>query len=64
LALFVRDKPLTELGSLSSKDNVDLKIVEPAYTSKKAKETVCRELGINVHLGAACMIARRGLGLF
>ncbi|WP_289423719.1 IS200/IS605 family accessory protein TnpB-related protein, partial [Faecalibaculum rodentium] len=46
------------------KDNVDLKIVEPAYTSKKAKETVCRELGINVHLGAACMIARRGLGLF
>ena len=46
------------------KDNVDLKIVDPAYTSKKAKETVCRELGINVHLGAACMIARRGLGLF
>ncbi len=46
------------------KDNVDLKIVDPAYTSKKAEETVCREYGINVHLGAACMIARRGLGLF
>lgn len=46
------------------KDNVDLKIVNPAYTSKKAKTTVCKELGINVHLGAACLIARRGLGLF
>ncbi|WP_217947114.1 IS200/IS605 family accessory protein TnpB-related protein [Faecalibaculum rodentium] len=46
------------------KDNVDLKIVDPAYTSKKAEETVCREHGINVHLGAACIIARRGLGLF
>ena len=46
------------------KDNVDLKIVDPAYTSKKAEETVCREYGINVHLGAACMIARRGLDLF
>lgn len=46
------------------KDNIDLKIVDPAYTSKKAEETVCREYGINVHLGAACMIARRGLGLF
>ena len=46
------------------KDNVDLKIVDPAYTSRKAKETVCKEYGINVHLGAACMIARRGLGLF
>ena len=46
------------------KDNVDLKIVDPAYTSKKAKKTICKELGINVHLGAACMIARRGLGLF
>lgn len=46
------------------KDNVDLKIVDPAYTSKKAKTTICKESGINVHLGAACMIARRGLGLF
>ena len=46
------------------KDIVDLKIVNPAYTSKKAKETVCRELGMSIHLGAACMIARRGLGLF
>lgn len=46
------------------KDNVDLKIVNPAYTSKKAKQTVCKELGINIHLGAACLIARRGLGLF
>ena len=46
------------------KDNVDLKIVDPAYTSKEARETICKELGINVHLGAACMIARRGLGLF
>ena len=46
------------------KDNVDLKIVDPAYTSRKAKETVCKEYGINVHPGAACMIARRGLGLF
>ena len=46
------------------KDHVELKIVDPAYTSKKAEETVCRELGINIHLGAACLIARRGLGLF
>ena len=46
------------------KDNVDLKIVDPAYISKKAEETVCNEYGISIHLGAACMIARRGLGLF
>lgn len=46
------------------KDNVELKIVDPAYTSKEAQKTVCREHGINIHLGAACLIARRGLGLF
>lgn len=46
------------------KDNVDLKIVNPAYTSREAKGTVCKEYGINVHLGVACLIARRGLGLF
>ena len=46
------------------KDNVDLKIVNPAYTSREAKETVCNEPGMSIHPGAAGMIARRGLGLF
>lgn len=46
------------------KDNVGLKIVDPAYTSQEAGKTICKELGINIHLGAGCMIARRGMGLF
>lgn len=45
------------------RNNVELIKVNPAYTSKIAKVKYCESRKLNVHAGAAFVIARRGMGL-
>lgn len=48
------------LNSRCIKDLVSVIKVNPAYTSKNAKELYCRNMGTSVHLAASYLIARRG----
>ena len=45
------------------RNNVELIKVNPAYTSRIAKAKYCESRKLNVHAGAAFVIARRGIGL-
>lgn len=45
------------------RNNVELIKVNPAYTSRIAKAKYCKSRKLNVHAGAAFVIARRGMGL-
>lgn len=45
------------------RNNVELIKVNPAYTSRIAKAKYCESRKLNVHAGAAFVIARRGMGL-
>ena len=47
----------------SQRLGVCLRKVNPAYTSKNAKEYVCEQRKMNIHMAASYMIARRGLFL-
>lgn len=44
------------------RNGIDLILVNPAYTSKIAKEKYCDNRKLNVHVGAAYVIARKGQG--
>lgn len=44
------------------RNNVELIKVNPAYTSRFAKAKYCESRKMNVHAGAAFVIARRGMG--
>ena len=44
------------------RNNVELIKVNPAYTSRIAKAKYCESRKLNVHAGAAFVIARRGMG--
>ena len=44
------------------RNHIDLIIVNPAYTSAIAREKYCGQRKLNVHAGAAYVIARRGQG--
>ena len=45
------------------RNSVELIKVNPAYTSRIAKAKYCESRKLNVHAGAAFVIARRGMGL-
>ena len=44
------------------RNQIDLIVVNPAYTSAIAREKYCEQRKLNVHAGAAYVIARRGQG--
>ena len=50
------------LNSKSLKYHLDVRFVDPAYTSKAGKMKYMRRFGLSVHESAALCIARRGLG--
>ena len=45
------------------RNSVELIKVNPAYTSRIAKAKYCKSRKLNIHAGAAFVIARRGMGL-
>ena len=51
------------LDNCCYRNNVELIKVNPAYTSRIAKAKYCESRKLNVHAGAAFVIARRGMGL-
>lgn len=51
------------LDNCCYRNNVELIKVNPAYTSRIAKLKYCESRKLNVHAGAAFVIARRGMGL-
>ena len=50
------------LDNCCYRNNVELIKVNPAYTSRIAKKKYCDSRKLNVHSGAAFVIARRGMG--
>jgi IS605 OrfB family transposase len=56
---FVYSKLLTMLESACSKDGIEVIKVKPQYTSKIGLYKYCHQYGMDVHNGAAMVIARR-----
>ena len=50
------------LKNAAVRNGIDLIFVNPAYTSAIARKKYCRQRKLNVHAGAAYVIARRGQG--
>lgn len=50
------------LENSAIRNQIDLIFVNPAYTSKIAEKKYCRKRKLNIHTGAAYVIARRGQG--
>ena len=60
LAYSLFDKLVT---NIAFRNKVDVKKVNPAWTSWIAKNKFCNKMKLNIHNGAAFVIARRGLGI-
>ena len=60
LAYSLFDKLVT---NIAFRNKVDVKKVNPAWTSWIAKNKFCERMKLNIHIGAAFVIARRGLGI-
>ena len=60
LAYSLFDKLVT---NIAFRNEVDVKKVNPAWTSWIAKNKFCERMKLNIHVGAAFVIARRGLGI-
>ena len=50
------------MKNMCSRNGIELITVDPAYTSRIAKQKYCATRKIPVHNGAALVIARRGQG--
>ena len=50
------------LANACVRNQIDLILVNPAYTSKIAEKKYCRKRKLNIHVGAAYVIARKGQG--
>ena len=51
------------LRDLCNRKNVGLIKVNPAWTSWIAKNKFCNKMKLNIHIGAAFVIARRGMNI-
>lgn len=51
------------LDDITFNSKIELIKVNPAYTSKIAEQKFCRRMKLNIHDGAAYVIARRGIGI-
>lgn len=49
--------------NIAFRNKVDVKKVNPAWTSWIAENKFCNRMKLNIHNGAAFVIARRGLGI-
>lgn len=54
---------LDKTEQICNKRNVGLIKVNPAWTSWIAKNKFCDKMKLNVHTGAAFVIARRGMNI-
>ena len=60
LAYSLYDKLMT---NMSFRNKIGIIKVNPAWTSWIAKNKFCERMKLNIHIGAAFVIARRGLGI-
>ena len=60
LAYSLYDKLMT---NMAFRNKVDVIKVNPAWTSWISKNKFCERMKLNIHIGAAFVIARRGLGI-
>lgn len=60
LAYSLYDKLIT---NMAFRNNIGIIKVNPAWTSWIAKNKFCNRMKLNIHIGAAFVIARRGLGI-
>ena len=60
LAYSLYDKLMT---NMTFKNKIGIIKVNPAWTSWIAKNKFCERMKLNIHIGAAFVIARRGLGI-
>ena len=51
------------LENITFNKRIELIKVNPAYTSKTAEQKFCVRMKLNIHNGAAYVIARRGMGI-
>ena len=56
-------KEITEtIKSRCTKENVAYNEIDPAYTSRIARENYMKPMGCSIHMAASCVIARRECG--
>jgi transposase, IS605 family, orfA and orfB fusion len=51
------------LENITFNRRIELIKVNPAYTSKTAEQKFCNQMKLNIHNGAAFVIARKGMGI-
>lgn len=51
------------LENITFNRRIELIKVNPAYTSRTAEQKFCKQMKLNIHNGAAYVIARRGMGI-
>ena len=51
------------LENLTFNRKIELIKVNPAYTSRTAEQKFCNRMKLNIHNGAAYVIARKGMGI-
>ena len=51
------------LENITFNRKIELIKVNPAYTSRTAEQKFCKQMKLNIHNGAAYVIARRGMGI-
>ena len=51
------------LENITFNKRIELIKVNPAYTSRIAEQKFCNKMKLNIHDGAAYVIARKGMGI-
>ena len=51
------------LENITFNRRIELIKVNPAYTSRTAEQKFCNKMKLNIHNGAAYVIARKGMGI-
>ena len=51
------------ITNMTFRNKIEIIKVNPAWTSQIAKNKFCKKMKLNIHIGAAFVIARRGLGI-
>ena len=51
------------LENITFNRRIELIKVNPAYTSRTAEQKFCNRMKLNIHNGAAYVIARKGMGI-
>ena len=51
------------LENITFNRRIELIKINPAYTSRTAEQKFCDQMKLNIHNGAAYVIARKGMGI-